>query len=381
MIYLDNNATTPCAKEVIEAMKSFWDENFGNPSSSHLAGRKAATAISEARKNVANLIGCKSGEIVFTSGATESNNLLFLGVLFSDLSKEKRRIVTTPIEHKSVLEPLSFLEKKGFEIAYLPVTKDGVVDLNRLDDIISDSTVLVSVQAANNEIGTIQPIRRIAEKAHSCGAFFHADAAQVLGKIPFSVNDIACDFASFSAHKLYGPKGIGAIFVRGGSRRWPFAIPFHGGGQEGVLRPGTSNVTGIVGFGEACRLAMEKIPEDVQRIYNLRKKMEDRILAEIPDCIIHAYEASRLPGTVSVAFPGVPADILIANCKGFCISSGSACSSGVVGNSHVLSQLSIDANTSEATIRISLGRLSLDEEIECFLESLFNFVKGRGLHQ
>lgn len=373
MIYWDHNATTPCAPEVVSAMKRFWSEEFGNPASPHLAGRKAARAISIARSQVASLANCHPNEIIFTSGATESNNLVFLGLLLSDRT-EKRRIVTTPIEHKSVLEPTAYLAEKGFDVVHLPVTRDGVVDLGAAMKLISKDTALVSVQAANNEIGSLQPIEEIVHIAHKVGAFFHTDAVQVLGKIPIDLEAWGCDFASFSAHKLYGPKGVGALFVRGGPRKWPWSYPLRGGGQEGGLRPGTSNVPGIVGFGEACRLAAEKLTIEMSRIYQLRTAFEEKILDKIPNCVIHAYQAPRLPGTISIAFNGIPADLLIDNLATVCVGKGSACTAGAIGASHVLIAIGCESIVADATIRLSLGRDSTYEQIDIVMNKILTSV-------
>jgi cysteine desulfurase len=373
MIYLDHNATTPCAPEVVMAMQRFWLEDFANPASHHFAGRAAARAVSAARAQVASLINCSPNEIVFTSGATESNNLVFLGLL---LSREHRKgkIVTTQIEHKSITEPSALLSEKGFEVIYLPTTQDGIVDPEAARQLISEGTLLVSVQAANNEIGTLQSIKELSQIAHDAGAFFHTDAAQALGKVPVDTESWGCDLASFSAHKLYGPKGVGALFVRGGSRNWPWSYPFGGGGQEGGLRPGTNNVPAIIGFGAACQLASAKLPEEMSRLLDLRHYLEKSLLSRIPDCLIHASSARRLPGTTSVAFRGVPADLLIDNLETVCVGKGSACSNGAMTPSRVLASIGCDSDTADATIRLSLGRGSTREQIDEAVNRLFASV-------
>lgn len=363
MIYLDYNATTPCAPEVVVAMQRFWSEEFANPASHHVAGRAAARAVSVARSQVASLVKCRANEIVFTSGATESNNLIFLGLLLSS-ERCKGKIVTTQIEHKSVLEPTTLLSEKGFEVIYLPTTQEGVVDPVAARQLISKDTVLVSIQAANNEIGTLQPIKELSQIAHDAGAFFHTDAAQALGKVPVDMESWGCDFASFSAHKLYGPKGVGALFVKGGSRNWPWSYPFGGGGQEGGLRPGTSNVPAIIGFGAACQLAAVELPKEMPRLLDLRHYLEKALLSRIPDCLIHASSARRLPGTTSVAFHNAPADLLIDNLETVCVGKGSACSNGAITLSRVLTSIGCDFETSDATIRLSLGRYSTREQID-----------------
>lgn len=380
MIYLDFNATTPCAPEVVTAMQRFWSEDFGNPSSSHQAGQRAARAVSKARSQVASLAHCRPSEIIFTSGATESNNIVFLGLLLSDIV-EKRRIVTSAIEHKSVLGPAALLEERGFEVIHLPVTRDGVVDLKAARDLITEGTVLVSVQAANNEIGTLQPVEKIARFAHEVGAFFHTDAAQALGKIPVDMEAWGCDFASFSAHKIYGPKGIGALFISGGPRRWPWTYPLRGGGQEGGFRPGTSNVPAIVGFGEACHIAKDFLLSDIPRLQELTNTLINILKTNFPDCIIHAQSTQKIPGTISVAFPKIPADVLIANCPDYCFGRGSACNNGTFEHSQVLRQITTDDSVLESTIRISLGKHSEASELDKFIEYVKSFLIKRGLYE
>lgn len=358
MIYWDHNSTTPCAPEVVEAMQPFWNVEFGNPSSGHLMGRRAAAAVRTAREQVAALANALPAEMVFTSGATESNNLLFLGVLLTPRA-ERNRIVVSAIEHKSVLEPARLLEKHGFELVILPVTGDGVTDIESARRLINKETLLVSVQTANNELGTLQPVTELAEVAHSHGAYFHTDAAQALGKIPFDVQQINCDFASFSAHKLYGPKGVGALYVRGGARRWPWERPLCGGGQENELRPGTSNVPAIVGFGKACEIVGRISNNDPAAF--LIKTLREETGGEV---FIHSADTPRLPGVCSIAFPGIPSDLLIDHLKQIIISNGAACSSGAVGISHVLTEIGCDRSIAKSTVRISIGRHCTPAEIK-----------------
>ncbi len=371
MIYWDHNATTPCAPEVVEAMRRYWNEEYGNPSSGHIMGRRAAVAIKKAREQVGNLIDCHPSEIIFTSGATESNNLLFLGVLLTPRS-ERNQIVVSAIEHKSVLEPARLLKEHGFEVIKLPVSRTGVTDLKAAQNLITEKTLLVSVQAANNELGTLQPIAKLADLAHENGAYFHTDAAQVLGKVPFDVQSVNCDFASFSAHKMYGPKGVGALFVRGGARRWPWARPFRGGGQETGLRPGTSNVSAIVGFGEACRLATNNMTENIAYLKNLSDKFMCVLRKSVPDVLFINELQNSLPGTMSLIFPGVSADVLIANCKMINISKGSACSNGVIGTSHVINEVGVEETLRDSVVRISFGDHSRAEDFQDFLDVVKN---------
>jgi len=361
-IYLDYHATTPCDPRVVEVMLPYLTGDFGNPASGfHVYGRRAARAVEMAREQVAALIGAQASEIVFTSGATESNNLVLLGLTSSDQSR--RRIVTTAVEHKSVLEPCRILHERGFEVVVLPVLPDGTVDLAAAEAAINEETLLVSVQTANNEIGTIQPIAVLAELAHRRGALLHTDAAQAVGKIPFDVEELGIDFASVSAHKLYGPKGIGALYVRSGLRRrlTPLLL---GGGQEFNLRPGTLNVPAIVGFGEACRLAREEMPEEARRVAALRDLLESQLANRIPGLRFNGHRTRRLPGNSSITFPKIEADVLIANVPEVALSTGSACSSGTIEPSHVLTAIGLDWEEAQATIRIGIGRFTTREEIE-----------------
>lgn len=368
MIYWDHNSTTPCAPEVVEAMQPFWSVDFGNPSSGHQMGRRAAAAVRTARDQVAGLANTFPAEIVFTSGATESNNLLFLGVLLSPRT-ERNRIVISAIEHKSVLEPVRLLEQQGFELVKLPVNNDGITDLESARKLIDEMTLLVSVQTANNELGTLQPVIELAEIAHKRGAYFHTDAAQALGKIPFDVQQINCDFASFSAHKMYGPKGIGALYVRGGVRRWPWTYPFQGGGQESGLRPGTSNVPAIVGFGKACELCGINLVESGQYLNLIADQFIDMLSKRFPRAVVLNRQQNSLPGTLSVLFEGIPSDLLLARCKSINISKGSACN-GVIEASHVVKAIVAESNRQENVIRISFGSNSGDEGFEQFFEIL-----------
>lgn len=368
MIYWDHNSTTPCAPEVVEAMQRYWNEEYGNPSSSHIMGRRAALAIKKSREQVARLVNALPSEIVFTSGATESNNLLFLGILLSSCT-ERKRIVVSSIEHKSVLEPVNLLKDHGFEVIKLPVDQKGITDVNAAKKLISSNTLLVSVQAANNELGTLQPVAKLAEIAHKNEAYFHTDAAQVLGKVPFDVQNVNCDFASFSAHKMYGPKGIGALFVRGGARFWPWARPFLGGGQEHNLRPGTRNVPGIVGFGEACRLANDTMDVNIAYLKKLTESFICELNALEPQSILINEITSSLPGILSIIFPGIPADLLMIHCKDICISRAAACN-GAIGVSHVIDEVLQGSILKESVVRLSFGRDSSCDDFGDFFKIL-----------
>ncbi|MDI3340916.1 MAG: cysteine desulfurase family protein [Sphaerobacter sp.] len=361
-IYFDYHATTPCDPRVVEAMLPYFTQEFGNPSSGlHRLGRRAARAVETAREQVAALIGATPEEIVFTSGATESNNLVIHGLAHQ--RSERRRIVTTAIEHKAVLEPCRALEAQGFDVVILPVGHDGTVNLPAAEEAITDDTLLVSVQLASNEIGTIQPLRAIAELARQRGALVHTDAAQAVGKIRVDIDALGVDFLSISGHKLYGPKGIGALFVRSGLRRR--LVPLvQGGGHEGGLRPGTLNVPGIVGLGEACAVCAVEMHDEAMRVASLRDQLETRLSAAIPGLQINGNLGNRLPGNSSLTFPAVEADALIAHLPGFALSTGSACTSGAVEPSHVLTAIGLSREAADATIRIGLGRFTTSEEID-----------------
>ncbi|MGM9990790.1 cysteine desulfurase family protein [Desulfovibrio piger] len=363
MLYFDANATTPCAPEVLEAMRPYWNTSFANASSPHRAGRVAAQAVAVARRAVAECLDARPHEIIFTSGATESTNLVFWGLLLAP--RTRRHIVVSAIEHKAVLESAALLEEQGFEVTRLPVTPDGVVDLNIAARVITPETALVSVQAANNEIGTIQPILHIARLAHQAGAFFHVDAVQALGKMPVSMLDWECDFASFSAHKIYGPKGIGALFVKGGPMRWPWPRPLRGGGQEGGLRPGTLNVPGIVGFGAACEILRQRPAEILENIATLRDLLENSLKKVFNNRIrIVGENVERLPNTSGLLIKDIDTDILFLRCKNVLFSNGSACNSGTIELSHVVKSVLLDASLDDRFLRFSLLENTTKSDIE-----------------
>lgn len=365
MLYFDANATTPCAPEVREAMRPYWDASFANASSPHRAGRVAAQAVAAARRAVAECLDARPHEIVFTSGATESTNLVFWGLLLAP--RTRRHIVVSAIEHKAVLESAALLEEQGFEVTRLPVTPDGIVDLNIAARVITSETALVSVQAANNEIGTIQPVLRIARLAHQAGAFFHVDAVQALGKMPVSMLDWECDFASFSAHKIYGPKGVGALYVKGGPTRWPWPRPLRGGGQEGGLRPGTLNVPGIVGFGAACNLLRQRPASVLENVAILRNLLEDSLKKFWGERIkILGENVDRLPNTSGILVQDIDTEMLFLRCKNVLFSDGSACNSGAIELSHVIKSVLAGGSCSNKFLRISLLENVSKSDI-CFL--------------
>ena len=361
-IYLDNNATTPCAPEVVDAMLPFLRVTYGNPASSHVLGRQASAAVAKAREQVAALIGCEASEIVFTGGATESNNLALLG-LAEKAKSSRKRILISAVEHKSVSAPCDILATRGFAIEEVPVNHSGLLRLEVLKGRLGEDVLFVSMQAANNEVGTIQPVEEITRYAHACGALVHCDAAQALGKVQFRVDGIGVDLASFSGHKLYGPKGVGALFVRQGLVGSQVAAVLGGGGQELGLRPGTLNVPGIVGMGLSCELAKSRLGEDAVQLGRLRDLFEENLLSALPYARVNGNRTSRLPGTTSVTIKGVPSDALMANVPQVCISDGSACTSGTMAPSHVLLAMGLSRDDAECTIRIGVGRFTTEEDI------------------
>jgi cysteine desulfurase len=343
-------------------MLPFMEGEYGNVASPHLLGRRAASAVAKARGQIAECLQCDESEVCFTSGATEANNLVLLGL--SRSCGIRRKIVTSEIEHKSVLEPLNWLAEQGLTIVRLPVNHDGVVDLSAAEEAIDDETLAVTLQAANNEVGTLQPVGQIAQTAHRHGALMHCDAAQLLGKLPFSLYELGADFTTFSTHKAYGPKGVGFLVARRTGARQKLSPIFFGGGQEGGIRPGTLNVTGIVGTGEACRICREKVRDDAQRVSALRDTMERRLLHCSARVTFAGASSSRLPGTSSMLVQGIPADLLISRLPGVCMSIGSACSSGALAPSHVLSAMGFTREDARSAIRLSIGRYNTLEEVE-----------------
>ena len=360
-IYLDNNSTTRCAPEVLAKMLPYYSEEYGNPSSPHEAGRLASSAIATARHQVANAVGTKAEYVIFTSGATESNNVAILGLV--NRCHSRRKIVVSAVEHKSVLELASHLSQHGYTIEILPVNSNGVVDLHEAGKRIDDHTLVVSVQGANNETGVIQPIREIGQLAHGRGALYHCDAAQMLGKVPVNIEELEVDIASFSSHKMYGPKGVGALYLAPQVAGHLSPVYF-GGNQERRFRPGTQNVPAIVGFGYACQVAIDLVQSDTKRINSLREKLESELLAAIPQSRVNASSVARLPGTISLTIHGIPADMLISNLSTVCIGNGSACNSGALEPSHVLLAMNYSRAEAESTLRISLGRFTSDVDVQ-----------------
>lgn len=364
-IYLDYNATTPVDSRVLEAMLPYFSQVYGNPANGlHRQGRLAAQAVDVAREQVAELIGGRPHELVFTAGATESNNLAIIGLARGVTEGHRRRIVTTAVEHKAVLAPYQRLASEGWEVVLLPVDRDGVVDMTAAESAITEDTLLVSIQAANNEIGTIQPVAQVATIAHQRGALVHCDAAQAVGKVPVDVAALGVDLLSASAHKLYGPKGIGMLYVRGGARGVPLEPVSLGGGQEAGLRSGTSNVPGIVGFGAACEAGRDDLLGEGKRIRTLRDALERALSIRVPGLRINGANAERLPNTSSLIFPDVEADVLLLNLPLLMLGTGSACTSGAIEPSHVLQAMGLSREDAYATVRVSLGRFTTGKEVE-----------------
>jgi len=350
-IYLDNNATTPLHPEVLEAMLPGLRENYGNPSSIHSFGRSARVQLDEAREKVACLINAHSSEIIFTSGGTEANNLALLGVAFKD--KEKK-IITSKIEHPSVLNPCRQLEEQGVEVHYLDVDGSGRIDMDDLEAQITESTALISLQHANSETGVLQNIKRASEIARNKGILFHTDAVQSVAKIPFDLKNYPVDLLSISAHKFYGPKGVGALYLRKGTPA--LFSPLCGGNQEKKRRGGTENVAGIMGFGKACELANENISE-TSKLADLRDYFQNRVCELIPRTELWGDKANRLPNTLNLGFDGVAGDTLLIalDMEGVAVSTGSACSSGTGLPSPVLRAMGIPNDKINSSIRFSLG--------------------------
>jgi cysteine desulfurase len=363
MIYLDHHATTPCDPVVVEAMLPYFTAQFGNPSSAHFAGSRAADAVQLAREQVATLVGAQPGEVLFTSGATEANNLALLGYArAAQATNLRRRIVISAIEHKAIANPAKQLVREGFEVIILPVDAQGTVKLTAAAEAINADTLLVSIQAANGEVGTIQPIAELAQLAHAAGALMHTDAAQAVGKIPIDILTWGSDMLSISGHKLYGPQGIGALIVRH-PRRTQLEPLGYGGGQERGWRAGTLNVPGIVGFGAACVRCLQVLPEESTRIAALRDEFETAVLTAIPGAYRNGNPQHRLPHNISLTFPSIEADALLARLPTLALSTGSACDAGTIEPSPTLLAVGLSRDNARSTIRVGLGRFNTSLEV------------------
>jgi cysteine desulfurase len=374
MIYLDYSATTPCAPQVLAAMAPYFRDRFGNPSSSHAYGREARAAVEKAREQIAEFVGCSPGEIVFTSGATESNNLIFLSLLL-DMNEKRRRIAISAIEHKSVLLPAKNLGNRGFDLTLLPVTSKGVVDVDAARELITEDTALVSVHTANNEIGTIQPINELAEIAHMVGAKFHTDAAQALGKMPFDLQQVDCDLASFSSHKIYGPKGIGALYIRGGTSNWPWDYPLYGGGQESGIKPGTHNVPAIVGFGEASNVMSHNHVHLLKKLLSFSLAFENMLTAQNSHYLIHCQESLRIGGLSSFYLNILKADLILESLADIAVSKSSACNSSTLEKSHVIQAIYSDSTLSDRTMRVSFGLETEESHVTELVSKLMKAIQ------
>lgn len=370
-IYLDNNATTPIDPRVLEAMMPYLVNNYANASSTHQIGLKANEAVKTARKQVAELIGAEANEIVFTSGATEAINIAIKGVVESYQAKGSH-IITVATEHSAVLDTCRYLESKGYEVTYLPVQPDGLIDINDLKAVLRTDTVLVSVMYVNNETGVIQPIKEIAVLTHQSGALFMCDATQAVGKIPIDVEEVGIDLLSLSGHKFYAPKGVGALYVKKGIK---LPALLHGGGHEKGMRSGTLNVPGIVALGTASTIASAEMHQDAIQIGQLRDKLEKKLL-QITGTFVNGHMENRLHNVSNICFQGQDANVIIGRLKNIALSNGSACTAAVVDPSHVLKAMGLSDEDAFATIRFSLGRYNTlqdiiiaEEEIICLINT------------
>ncbi|HHW98792.1 MAG TPA: cysteine desulfurase NifS [Firmicutes bacterium] len=364
-VYLDHAATTPVHPEVIAAMLPYFNPTYGNASSVHGFGRKGRMAIDNARETLAKALGAQPNEIYFTSGGTESDNIALMGVAEA-MANKGRHIITSSIEHHAILDTCAHLAKQGYEITYLPVDADGLVNPEDVKAAIRPDTILISIGHANNEMGAIQPIAEIGAIAKAHGVYLHTDAVQSFGTLPVDVNDLQVDLLSLSGHKIYGPKGIGALYVRRGTRVRPIQF---GGGQERKLRPGTENVPGIVGLAKAVELAMAEREEKVERITRLRDKLIDGLTA-VPDVTLNGHREKRLPGNVNISVKYVEGESLILSLdlRGIAVSSGSACTSGSLDPSHVLIAMGLDHLQAHGSLRLTLGRDTTEADIDYVLE-------------
>ncbi len=364
-IYLDNHATTPVDPRVLETMLPYFTERFGNAASkSHAFGWEADAAVDSGREQVAKLIGAASPrEIVFTSGATESDNLAIKGVAEAYHDKGNH-LITCVTEHKAVLDSCKVLAKHGFAVTYLPVRSDGLIDLQHLCDAINDKTILISIMAANNEIGTIQPVKEIGRIAKEKGILFHSDATQGVGKLPINVDAMGIDLLSLTAHKMYGPKGIGALYVRSNLPRVKLTSLIDGGGHERGMRSGTLNVPGIVGLGKACELSQKEMSVEAERLIALRERLKDGIVTQLEDVQINGHAVKRLPGNLNMSFADIEGESLLMGLNDIAVSTGSACTSASLEPSYVLKAIGLADELAYSAIRFGLGRFTSQEEID-----------------
>lgn len=370
---MDNHATTPIAPEVLEVMLPFYTTHYGNAASSHLFGSKPKKAVEKARQQVADLLGCKTYEIIFTSGATESNNLAIRGVAYA-YKENGNHIITSAVEHHAILDTCHALESEGYQITYLPVDRYGMVDPDAVKEAITSKTILVSIIYANNEVGTINPLKDIAKIVSDQEIFFHSDAVQGIGKLESNMDVLGLDLASITAHKIYGPKGVGALYLREGIDLHPL---FYGGGQENGIRSGTLNVGGIVGLGaacESCRIAMDdKLEEKV--VGELRDSLHEKLESRISDIHLNGHPEKRLSGNLHISFEGVQNQALMMGLNRIAVSAGSACDSESVTPSHVLSAMGIPNELALTAVRFGVGRYNTSEEIEIVADEVEKTVK------
>jgi len=366
-VYFDYAATTPVDQRVIDAMTPYFSTRFGNPNSLYALGRESYIALEDARERIAAIIGAANpNEVIFTGSGTESDNAALIGIT-ARTKAERKHVVVSSFEHHAILEPAHVLEKRGFEVTYVRPTQEGIITPDALAQVIRDDTALVSVMHGNNEIGTVQPIKELAEVAHSHGALMHTDAAQTLGKIPFDVNDLGVDAASFSGHKIYAPKGLGVLYLR---RATPFEALIKGGGQEFKKRSGTQNVPGAVAFATALEIMMQEMPAEAARLTKLRDRLTQGVLSSVENAELTTATPDRLPNIVSLLIKGVEGESMLLHLdgKGISVSTGSACSSGSLDPSHVLLSIGCPPEIAHGSLRISLGRYSTNEDVDYFLE-------------
>jgi cysteine desulfurase len=374
-IYMDNHATTPVDPRVVEEMLPYFTNKFGNAASrNHQFGWEAEEAVEQARERIAKLIGATAKEIIFTSGATESDNLAIKGV--AEMYKEKgNHIITATTEHKAVLDTCKRLEKYGYRVTYMPVQKDGLVDLDDLKRAMDEKTILVTLMAANNEIGVVQPLAEIGKLCKERGVIFHTDSTQAVGKIPMDVNKMGIDLASISAHKMYGPKGVGALYVRRKNPRVQLVAQMDGGGHERGMRSGTLNVTGIVGLGKACEIAMNEMPQESCRLAGLRNRLRDKIMGSLDEVYINGNMEHRLPNNINISFAYVEGESLLMGINDIAVSSGSACTSATLEPSYVLKALGTGDELAHSSIRFGLGRFNTEAEVDYVADKVIDTVK------
>ncbi len=374
-IYMDNHATTPMDPRVLEEMLPYFMEKFGNAASrNHSFGWAAEEGTETARERIAKLIGANTKEIIFTSGATESDNLAIKGV--AEMYREKgNHIITAVTEHKAVLDTCKRLEKYGYRVTYMPVQKDGLIDLEDLKRAMDDKTILVTIMFANNEIGVLQPVAEIGKLCHERGVVFHTDATQAIGKVPVDVNKLNIDLASISAHKMYGPKGVGALYVRRKNPRVQISAIIDGGGHERGMRSGTLNVPGIVGLGKACALAQEEMAQESCRLAGLRNRLRDRITSKLDEAYINGSMDHRLPGNLNISFAYVEGESLLMGINDIAVSSGSACTSATLEPSYVLKALGTGDDLAHSSIRFGIGRFNTEAEVDYVADRVIETVE------